>query len=182
MKSRYVVKQPELVNLGEHDGVIAVIDYMPDVDTTFGVRNQVRLGIDTDQDGKTGDPIRVFLTLNDSLHYTSRLYQVLTALNKDPKPGFDFNTLLGLPVEFEIVHNTAKDGRVWSNIKDKDLRLKRSSQQKAADQRSVERIERATQGVQQQPKNGEEIRSQYKEENKPLVEDKNEITDTDIPF
>jgi hypothetical protein len=151
MKSRYRPKQVELPDKGPHTGVIAAVDYRTDVSTSFGTQNQVRLRIDIDQDGGDGYPLPVFLRLHDSLHPNARLYQVLTLLGfPDPQPGFDFNTLLGLPVEFEVEHNIANDGRVWPNIKDRELYRQRTAEQKAADERSEERVGKAIRSVSRQ--------------------------------
>jgi hypothetical protein len=149
MKSRYKPKQIELPDEGSHTGVIATVEYQPNVKTNFGVKNRVRFGIDTDQEGEDREPIRVFVRYNDTLHSSSDLYSFIVKMTGEaPETGYDFDELLGTEVEFEIQHDESADKRTWPNVY--DLHRKRTPKEKAADKRSEERVKRALSDIRKQ--------------------------------
>jgi hypothetical protein len=205
MKSRYRPNQYELPDESHHHGEIASVEYRPNVKTNFGIKNKVRFWIDTDQVGTDGEPIRVFLSFNDTLHPSGDLYPFIVKMTGEaPQPGYDFDDLLGIPVEYDIEHSTGNDGRTWPNVN--NIRRERTAKEVADDKHSEERVKKAIADIknQQQPepgpkKKGNGAKSQWEAKKKttpnppaekcgsddgPLFPEEPpvEINDEDIPF
>jgi len=184
MKSRYRPKQRENPDRGHHLSDLTEIKYKADVLTNYGAQNRVSFGVDTDQIGKNGEPIRVYLNFNDTLHPSGNLYKFIVKLTgEEPKPGYDFDNLLDIPVEFDITHVAGDDGRIWANVE--DIRRQRTAEEVAADERSEARLKQITAGVtnqQKKPKTSAKSRDVKDYNAKAADEGEDFLTDESVPF
>lgn len=97
---------------GAYTAVIAVIADIGSNETSFGVKDQVKVGFVLDQDGEDGKPLELSRTYTWSLHEKASLRDLaVRAIGKEAAANLeDLTSLLGKLVDLEVVHEARKDG------------------------------------------------------------------------
>jgi hypothetical protein len=108
----------ELPDEGVHSLVISEIRDLGLVDTSFGTKDKALIVFDVqDQNDSEGNPTRVSVSVNKSLHVKSSLSVLLGQLGVVPGAEFDLEDLVGLQVKQGVIqHNVGKNGKTYANL------------------------------------------------------------------
>lgn len=97
---------------GAYTATIAILADIGNQETSFGRKDQVKVGFVLDQDGEDGKPLELSRTYTWSLHEKASLRDLaVRALGKEAAANLqDLEELLGKSVDLEVVHEARKDG------------------------------------------------------------------------
>lgn len=115
-----ILRKPSPTSLapeGTHQAQISVIAELGIQATNYGEKSQIAIGYWLPGVSSTTDQERLVIeryTL--SLYEKSNLYPVITAACGTVPDEIELKTLLGRPVEVDIVHRPSGDGRTWANV------------------------------------------------------------------
>jgi hypothetical protein len=117
--SKVVIKDKiyEQMSEGLHNVTITKYDDLGLQDTQFGTKDRVRIVFQAQdqKDGKTGEPINVFMTATKSLHSKSQLGKLLATLKIPAGAEFDMDDLVGIKCQVVIQHKES-EGKTYANI------------------------------------------------------------------
>jgi hypothetical protein len=106
----------ELADEGVHSAVISEVKDLGLVETTFGTKDRVQFTLEVlDQKDTEGEPIKVFVRANKSLHHKSTLGNMLNQLSVPVNGEFDLEDLVGMKVQVVIQHNE-NQGKTYANV------------------------------------------------------------------
>lgn len=106
---------------GLHKAQITTIEPLNDVETPFGVKNQISVIVTTEITDEEGKPYTLATRFNRSLHEKASLRQMLERLNgrkftpEQLHEGIDLEAFFGRHCNILVVHNPTQD-RVYANI------------------------------------------------------------------
>ena len=106
---------------GLHKAQITTIEPLNDVETPFGVKDQISIIVETEITDEEGKPYTLATRFNRSLHEKSSLRQMLERLNgrkfipEQLHEGIDLQTYEGRFCNILVVHNPTQD-RIYANI------------------------------------------------------------------
>ncbi len=103
---------------GEYVGVIADVVELFGVQTTYGIKNKIRIIWILDKNDSTGKPFRVMRQVNAVLAERSDLYKVAASIlgQAPPARGFDTESLLGRANRLFILKEKTGD-KEYANVK-----------------------------------------------------------------
>jgi hypothetical protein len=168
---RFSHKQFELASEGVHHAkLIEIRDIEPAVNPMGKEKERVRFIWELrDEMNSAGAPMRVFQTLNLSLHPQSFLSKAIFDITgREPGMQFDLDTLVGAEADLVIKHNQGADERTYANVVS-ILRLKT-----AAEEAEEKRVRAATQRVKDESRRSHTVTRPQPEQA--------EIADNDVPF
>ena len=106
---------------GLHKAQITTIEPLNDVETPFGVKNQISVIVTTEITDEEGKPYTLATRFNRSLHEKASLRQMLERLNgrkftpEQLHEGIDLEAFLGRHCNILVVHNPTGE-RTYANI------------------------------------------------------------------
>ena len=117
----YNPDQYSLCPEGLHKAQITTIEPLNDVETPFGVKNQISVIVTTEITDEEGKPYTLATRFNRSLHEKASLRQMLERLNgrkftpEQLHEGIDLEAFLGRHCNILVVHNPTEE-RTYANI------------------------------------------------------------------
>ena len=106
----------ELPEEGIQSVTITEIQDLGLTETKFGMKDRVRIVLQTDETDSEGNPINVFVTATKSLHQKSALRGFLNQLGVNPGSEFDLEDLIGIKTQVVVQHNTSTNGKTYANV------------------------------------------------------------------
>lgn len=118
MKVKYTAKDFEIPTEGMQWGELIDIKELGVVETPNGEREKVRFTYELDETDSRGKPLRVFQTLNLTLHPQSFLTKTIYDLTgKEPGEEYELNNLLGIRCHLVLKHHRSEsNGKLYANI------------------------------------------------------------------
>ncbi|MFP8487639.1 phage replication initiation protein, NGO0469 family [Gracilimonas sp. Q87] len=106
---------------GLHKAQIATIEPLNQVETPFGIKDQISIVVQTEITDEEGKPYTLATRFNRSLHEKAKLRQALERLNgrkftpEQLHEGIDLESFLGRHCNILVVHNPTEE-RTYANI------------------------------------------------------------------
>ena len=176
---KYQQKTFELPPPGLHRGrLVEIKDVSPAMNPQGEEKDRVRfVWTLLHQLDSSGNPMKVFQTLNLSLHPRSFLSQTIGDITgQEPGEEFDLDSLLGSEADLLIKHNSGSDGRTYANVVSI---LRPPTPAEAAE---AQRVAAVTAKVKEMARQPAHIVSTPPPAAPALPNADSEITDADIPF